>query len=168
VLSLARKSEERDVGLDAGMDEKLTKPLRIGELPELLETSANLRSSARPSPPADSDLPVCDEGQLNELAEVDEAENFVNEVLQIFIEQAEHLASRLPELANKPDLLSSEAHKLQGAAGCVGAVRAAYFCGIVDNAAKSSNSPIDPRAIADLKESLTVSVREYRKRLERK
>jgi HPt (histidine-containing phosphotransfer) domain-containing protein len=147
------------------MDEKLTQPLRIGELPEVLEATANLRSPARHLPPADSDLPVCDERQVRELAEVDDAENFVNEVLQIFIEQAVHLANRLPELANRPDLLASEAHKLQGAAGCVGAVRAAYFCGLVNNAAKSSNSPIDPRAIADLQESLTVSVQEYRKRL---
>jgi methyl-accepting chemotaxis protein/HPt (histidine-containing phosphotransfer) domain-containing protein len=142
---------------------------RIAELQEVLETTANLRSSARPSLPADSHLPVCDERQLNELAGAEDAEDFVNEVLQIFVEQAEHLASRLPELANSPDLLSSEAHKLRGAAGCVGAARVAYFCGIVDNAAKkSSNSPIDPRAIADLTESLNVSVQEYRKRLQRK
>ena len=141
-----------------------------------LETDGQAQSSepekafqADPLITVDSDLPVCDERQLNELAGVEDAEDFVNEVLQIFIEQAEHLASRLPELANSPDLLSSEAHKLQGAAGCVGAARVAYFCGIVDNAAKkSSNSPTDPGAISDLKESLTVSVREYRERLKRK
>jgi HPt (histidine-containing phosphotransfer) domain-containing protein len=108
-----------------------------------LTIEKRLRPSAPPLPPADSDLPVCDEGQLDELAGVDEAEDFVNEVLQLFIEQAENLASRLPELAERPDLLSSEAHKLQGAASCVGAVRAAYFCGLVDNAAKSSISPIN-------------------------
>jgi HPt (histidine-containing phosphotransfer) domain-containing protein len=138
---------------------KIMKNLTIGKW---------LRSSARRSPPPGSDLPVCDERQLDELAAVDEAEDFVNEVLRLFIEQAEHLANRLPELANQPDRLSAEAHKLQGAASCVGAVRAAYFCGIVEHAAKSSSSPIDSQAIADLKESLTVSVQEYRKRLKGK
>ena len=58
-------------------------------------------------------------------------EEVVTEVLQLFIEQAEQLASRLPELADNPDVLASEAHKLKGAAGYVGAMRAAYFCGIV-------------------------------------
>ena len=71
---------------------------------------------------------------------------FITDVLQLFIEQAEQLASRLPELADNPDVLASEAHKLKGAAGCVGAMRAAYFCGIVENASKSSDSQLDQRS----------------------
>ena len=111
---------------------------------------------------------MCDERQLNELLEVDEPDEFVTNVVQLFIEQAEQLSSRLPELADDPEVLASEAHKLKGAAAYVGAMRAAYFCGIVENAAKSSHSQLSQRAVANLKESLTVSIDDYRKRLMQK
>jgi HPt (histidine-containing phosphotransfer) domain-containing protein len=71
-------------------------------------------------------------------------------------------------LADDPEVLASEAHKLKGAAGYVGAMRAAYFCGIVENAPKSSHSQLDQKAVADLKESLGVSIDDYRKRLKQK
>jgi hypothetical protein len=38
----------------------------------------------------------------------------------------------------------------------------------VENAAKSSRSRVDQRTVADLKESLTVSVDDYRRRLKPK
>jgi HPt (histidine-containing phosphotransfer) domain-containing protein len=73
----------------------------------------------------------------------------------------------LPELANTPDVLASEAHKLRGAAGHAGAIRAAYFCGIVENAPNSSHPIIDQRAVTDLKESLSLTVNDYKRRLKR-
>ena len=161
-------SEERERCLEAGMDDKLSKPVRIDELKAVLEATSKIGSPDRPSLQSGSDLPVCDEHQLNELLEVDDSDEFVTKVLQFFIEQAEQLASRLPELADDPEVLASEAHKLKGAAAYVGATRAAYFCGIVENAAKSSHSILDQGAVADLKESLIVSVDDYRKRLKRR
>ena len=147
------------------MDDKLTKPVRIDELKAVLEATGKIGSPDRPSPTSGSDLPVCDERQLDELLRVDGGDGFVTKVLQLFIEQAEQLASRLPELADTPDVLASEAHKLRGAAGYAGAMRVAYFCGIVENAPESSHSQHDHRTVADLKESLTVSIDDYRKRL---
>jgi HPt (histidine-containing phosphotransfer) domain-containing protein len=111
---------------------------------------------------------VCDERRLKALSAAGETDKFVTNVLELFIEQAEQLASRLPELADDPEVLASEAHKLKAAAGYVGAMRAAYFCGTVENAATWSLSKLDQRAVADLKESLTVSVDDYRERLKRK
>jgi HPt (histidine-containing phosphotransfer) domain-containing protein len=105
---------------------------------------------------------------LNELSEIDEPGEFVTDVLQIFIEEAEQLARRLPELANDPEVLASEAHKLKAAAAYVGAMRVAYFCGTLENASKSSHAQPDQRAVADLKESLLVSIDAYRERLTRK
>ena len=160
--------EERERCLGAGMNDKLTKPVRINELREVLEGTSKIGSSDQSSPRAVSDLPLCDERQLNELLEFDEPGEFINVAVQLFIEQAEQLASRLPELADNPDVLAAEAHKLKGAAGCVGATRAAYFCGIVENNSKSLDSQLEQRAVADLKESLTVSVDDYRKRLRQK
>ena len=89
----------------------------------------------------------------------------MNKVLQLFIEQGEQLASRLPELADDPAVLASEAHKLKGAAAYVGAMRAAHLCGVVENATKLSHPILDQGVVADLKESLTISVADYRKRL---
>jgi HPt (histidine-containing phosphotransfer) domain-containing protein len=108
---------------------------------------------------------VCDERQLKELMGVHESDHLVTDVLQLFIVQAERLARRLAEFAGNPDVLASEAHKLKAAAGYVGAMRVAHFCSVVENAAKSSHSQVDQRAVADLKESLIVSVDNYRKRL---
>jgi signal transduction histidine kinase/HPt (histidine-containing phosphotransfer) domain-containing protein len=160
-------SEERERCLGAGMDDKLTKPLGIDELKAVLEATGKIVSPELRSPTSGSDLPVCDELQLNKLLEVGEVDEFVNTVLQLFIEQAEQLESRLPELGDEPEILAAEAHKLKSAAGYVGATRAAYFCGVVENAPKSSPSQLDKRSIADLKESLTASIHDFRKRLAR-
>jgi signal transduction histidine kinase/HPt (histidine-containing phosphotransfer) domain-containing protein len=161
-------SEERERCLEAGMDDKLSKPLRIEQLRSVLEATWLIGSPARPLSEPSPALPLCDERQLNELLEVDDSEEFLTTVFGFFIEQAEKLASRLPALADHPDILASEAHKLHSAAAYVGAMRAASNCGIVENAARSSPSVLDQRAVADLKESLTASVDAYRKRLEQK
>jgi signal transduction histidine kinase/HPt (histidine-containing phosphotransfer) domain-containing protein len=161
-------SEERESCLAAGMDDKLTKPVHIEELKKVLEATSRIVSPDRPSPRSDPVLPVCDEGQLNELLRIEGGDGFVTKVLQLFIEQAEELASRLPELADEPEVLASEAHKLKSAAGYVGAKRAAYFCGIVENTVKSPESELHQRTVADLKESLNISVNDYRKRVKRK
>jgi signal transduction histidine kinase/HPt (histidine-containing phosphotransfer) domain-containing protein len=158
-------SEERERCLGAGMDDKLTKPVRIQDLKEVLEATSKIGSPDRPAPTSGSDLPVCDERQLKELMGVHESDHLVTDVLQLFIVQAERLARRLAEFAGNPDVLASEAHKLKAAAGYVGAMRVAHFCSVVENAAKSSHSQVDQRAVADLKESLIVSVDNYRKRL---
>ena len=158
-------SEERERCLGAGMDDKLTKPVRMHELKEVLEAINKVGS---PSPKSGFDLPVCDEAQLKELMKVDEPDQFVTDVLQLFVVQAERLARRLPELSDNPQVLASEAHKLKAAAEYVGAMRVAHFCRAVENAAKSSHGQVDQRAVADLKETLTVSVADYRKRLKRK
>jgi signal transduction histidine kinase len=160
--------EERERCIGAGMDDKLTKPVRIDELKQMLEARSKTGSPDRPSATSGFDLPVCDERQLEELMKVDEPDQFVTDVLQLFIVQAERLARRLPELVDNPEVLASEAHKLHAAAGYVGAMRVAYHSGVVENAAKSAHSGVDRRAVADLKESLAVSVADYRKRLKPK
>jgi len=160
--------EERERCLEAGMDDKLSKPVRIDKLKSVLEASLEIGSPDRPSAESLSALPVCDERQLNELLEVDDSDEFLTTVLEFFIDQAEKLASRLPELADHPDILASEAHKLHGAAAYVGAARAASICGIVENAARSSPTILDQGDVADLKESLIASVDAYRKRLKQR
>jgi two-component system, sensor histidine kinase len=157
--------EERESCLKAGMDDKLTKPASIEDLKAVLQATSKIGSFHGKSSNSSSVLPVCDERQLNELLRVDGGDGFLAKVLQLFIEQAEQLASRLPELAEDPEVLASEAHKLKSAAGYVGAKRAAYFCGIVENAAKSPQPQLDQTTIAGLKESLNISVDDYRRRV---
>jgi signal transduction histidine kinase/HPt (histidine-containing phosphotransfer) domain-containing protein len=164
-LTASSLNEERERCLGAGMDDKLTKPVRLDELKAVLQATGKIKLPDRFSPTSGSDLPVCDERKLDELLRLDGGDGFVTKVLQNFIEEAEHLASRLPELADAPDVLALEAHKLRGAAGYVGAMRAAYFCGIVENAPHSSPSQLGQTAVAEFKESLTVSIDDYRKRL---
>jgi signal transduction histidine kinase/HPt (histidine-containing phosphotransfer) domain-containing protein len=167
-LTANAASDERKRCLEAGMDDKLSKPVRVGELKAVLEVTSNIGSPDRSAPKPGSDLPVCDEDLLHELSAVDDSDEFVNEVIQLFIGQAEQLASRLPELVDDPVALASEAHRLKGAAASVGAVRAAHVCDIVESAAKLSDPILDRGAVADLIESLNLSVNCYRKRLEQK
>jgi HPt (histidine-containing phosphotransfer) domain-containing protein len=149
------------------MDDKLSKPVRLGELKEVLEMATKTGSPDRSSPKSGSHLPVCDEDLLNELSAMDDSEEFLAEIIRLFIGQAEQLASRLPQLADDPEVLASEAHRLKGAAASVGAVLAAHVCDIVENAARLSEPIVDQKAVAELKESLTVSADDYRKRLKR-
>jgi CheY-like chemotaxis protein len=157
-------NEERDRCLRAGMDDKLTKPVRMDELKQVLETTSKIRSPDRTSSRSGSDLAVCDERQLKELLEVNEPDKFGTNLLRLFIVQAEQLAKRLPELADNPEALAAEAHKLKSAAGYVGAQRLAHCCDIVEKAV-NSHTPLDQSAVPDLKASLTVSIDDYRKRL---
>src|SRR5258708_34968229 len=102
------------------MDDKLTKPVRMHELKEVLEAISKVGS---PSPTSGFDLPVCDERQLKELMKVDEPDQFVTDVLQLFVVQAERLARRFPVLLDNPQGLASEAHNVNGAAVYGGAMR---------------------------------------------
>ena len=122
------------------MDDKLSKPVRIGELKAVARGNQQNRIRLIDLRPNRGLIyPCATSVNGTSFWQVDDSEEFVTQVLQLFIEQAEQLASRLPELADDPEVLASEAHKLKGAAAYVGAVRAAYFCGIVENAAKLSH-----------------------------
>jgi signal transduction histidine kinase/HPt (histidine-containing phosphotransfer) domain-containing protein len=160
-------STERERCLEAGMDDKLSKPVRLDELRAALGVTSKAGSADQSSPNSGPDLPVCDESLLNELSAVEDDDEFLTDILKLFVGQSELLASRLPELADDPEALGSEVHRMKGAAACVGAVRVAYYCDIVESAAKLSPPILDQRAVADLKESLTVSADDYRQRLER-
>ncbi len=166
-LTANAASEEGARCLPAGMDDKLSKPVRVDELKAVLEVTSNIGSPGRSASKSGADLPLCDEDLLNELSAMDVSEEFVTEIIQLFIGQAEQLASRLPGLVDDPVALTSEAHRLRGAAASVGAVRAAHVCDIVENAARLPHPMLDQRAVTDLIESLTVSADEYRKRLKR-
>jgi CheY-like chemotaxis protein len=137
--------EERESCLKAGMDDKLTKPASIEDLKAVLQATSKIGSFHGESSNPSSVLPVCDERQLNELLRVDGGDGFLAK--------------------EDPEVLASEAHKLKSAAGYVGAKRAAYFCGIVENAAKSPQPQLDQTTIAGLKESLNISVDDYRRRV---
>ena len=158
-------SEERERCLEAGMDDKLTKPVRIGELKSMLEATSRIGTIDGLNPTEDPTLPVCDERQFNELLEVQGSDGLVAGVLQLFIDQAEEFANLLPELENDPIALGLEAHKMKSAAGYVGATQAAYYCGIAENAARLSQPELRQAVVADLKKSLNISIVEYRKRL---
>src|SRR4029077_923113 len=66
-------SEERERCLEAGMDDKLSKPVRIEKLKSVLEATREIGSSGRTSSKPSPALPLCDERQLNELLEVDDS-----------------------------------------------------------------------------------------------
>jgi CheY-like chemotaxis protein len=105
-------SEERQRCLEAGMDDKLSKPVRINELKAVLQATDKRGSADRPFT-SGSNLPVCDEGQWKEFLEVDDSGEFVTEVLELFVAQAGQLANRLPNLPLPLLLISAKSWKMR-------------------------------------------------------
>jgi len=118
--------EDRDICLAAGMDDYISKPIRVSELVEALEKSrpvAQEESAAAVSPPESGPSPL-DPAALERLREMGEGdEGFVASLVETFLD---HAPKMLAELRRSMDCGDAEsfyraAHTLKSNAATMGA-----------------------------------------------
>ncbi|MBX3744407.1 MAG: PAS domain S-box protein [Verrucomicrobiae bacterium] len=128
---------DRERGLQAGMDDYLTKPLLVPELIRILQNVARRQApsrhsptpSATPPPLTEPDLPVLDPEPLRSLASPDDpraADDFIRQFLLDAPAILDRLESALAEASHSR--LRTEAHRLKGSSGYMGAQRLVEAC----------------------------------------
>jgi len=133
---------DREKCLEAGMDDFISKPVRIEELEGALERSTPVAPSSTPAPAAESParLETVNGKALDRLREL-RAPNHPDplaEIIDLFIEQTPDLLRSLNEASAQQDAvgLRKAAHTLKGSCGNLGADRMAALCRDLEVAAK--------------------------------
>jgi signal transduction histidine kinase/HPt (histidine-containing phosphotransfer) domain-containing protein len=136
---------DREKCLQAGMDDYITKPVRIGELQTILERWGPSRSkksdtaflSRHSVPPVES---VLDESILSELREMSDAdENIVRELVDLFIESAPPAIAQINRFINDPAKLAFHAHALKSMSLNLGAKRMVALTQKLEELGRSGN-----------------------------
>ena len=125
VIALTANTQDRAACYESGMDDFITKPLRLTELKAALERAANAQSLSNPHEP-DSFLDPTHFNALK-LYAADSSPDAAAEIVTLFISQtAAHLAE-LEQHIHTKDLpaISAIAHKIKGSSANLGAKRLA-------------------------------------------
>jgi CheY-like chemotaxis protein/HPt (histidine-containing phosphotransfer) domain-containing protein len=153
---------------ERGMDDYLTKPLRMVELREKLEkwlpqsrffTAASAHpENVRPDPDSVPTFPVWNPDTLTEL--VGDNPGMHRRLLERFLANA---ATQVAEItaaaaAQQPDALAGVAHTLKSAARSVGALRLGALCQSLETAGRAGDAPQCAALTAGLDEVLAASV----------
>jgi PAS domain S-box-containing protein len=129
---------DRERYLAAGMDDYISKPVRIEELVTVLRRCQPLADGTREAQPAGGDQPSTSNGHpsaidtavLKELQEAVGGEKLMNDLLAIFLENASKLVSELEQAIAQGDAekLMRAAHSLRGSSATLGASSLATLC----------------------------------------
>ena len=128
--------------VEAGMDEYLTKPIRLATLQTAL--ARWLPQQARPAPaeagPGPDDQPLVDATVLAALVGADR--EMIREILGDYAESLRSLAPQLLQAfaRNDCDSIDAIAHRLKSSSRAVGAVRLGQLCTALEQAIKDSDS----------------------------
>jgi signal transduction histidine kinase/DNA-binding response OmpR family regulator len=135
---------EREKVLAAGMNDYLTKPVRLGALLEALERWSQPEAPAMP-------VVVSDERPANDAAPLDMAaveelrrlsaldSDFLKETIERYIEDAEHTLAEMHGVGADVGELRKLAHRLKGGSVTVGATTLVAMCKEVEHLATVSN-----------------------------
>jgi CheY-like chemotaxis protein/HPt (histidine-containing phosphotransfer) domain-containing protein len=132
---------DRERCLEAGMDDYVAKPVHAAELLRVIQKFA--LATAAPvaaAPPTDNhEVPVFD--RHSALDRVSDEEELLNEVIQLFLDDAPNRMSEIRASLEEgdPKRLEISAHSLKGAAGYVGAERMARQAHKLEELGRSVN-----------------------------
>lgn len=134
----------KNEGLEAGMNEYLTKPVKLEGLTVALTNAYQQGNQTTPSQPK-LDLektPLIDEKEFQELSAAigDDAEGML-ELIDTFLEDAEALVSAIAQANQEEDIqqLQHQAHTLKGTSGNLGLTALYEVCQDIDHLAKQEN-----------------------------
>ena len=132
---------DRDVCFEAGMDDYISKPIRFGEIQNVLERCESLQQGEDVEQGQTSDSgdaqPALDPETLDSLGN-ELGQEILVELSQLFLEEAEKIVADIHKADEKSDAegLRAAAHSLKGASLNMGAKPLADICKIIEQRAR--------------------------------
>lgn len=131
--------EDRQICLDAGMDDYISKPIRVEELVQALNQCQPITQQSDPT------LGILDRRALRTILEMveEESEQLLVEVIQSYLDEAPQLLQAIKtaiETGNQKALLYS-AHTLKSTSATLGAIKLARICQLLETSAEQAEMP---------------------------
>ena len=129
---------DREMCLAAGMDDYLTKPIRVGELVAALSRSQPLRAARSHGAPTPMSEPIIDRATLDELAASTDAA-FVRQLAETYLDDSPHLLADMRQALQTGNaaLLARSAHSLKSNSASLGALGLSALAKELELAAKA-------------------------------
>jgi CheY-like chemotaxis protein/HPt (histidine-containing phosphotransfer) domain-containing protein len=144
---------DRELCLQAGMDDYLSKPIQVSELRAVLERWGT--AAQRTSPPfaATKVLPILDRTVLDELRAV--GPGVEQELVSLFLSESQTLVQRIMTALHAQDAAAvrQAAHALKGSSASLGAKRLAAVCADLEHQGRKGQLPpvaeVEPKLLQE-------------------
>jgi HPt (histidine-containing phosphotransfer) domain-containing protein len=145
---------DRERCFEAGMNDYLTKPLRLAELEGVLQRALLQISPAATAAPIDPAAEVLDRSILDGLRELREPDqpDPLAELIELFLRDARPRLDRMSAAARAGDWpgLGASAHSLKGSANNLGARRLSGLCATLEKQGKANDSAQASATLAEV------------------
>ncbi|AFZ43253.1 multi-sensor hybrid histidine kinase [Halothece sp. PCC 7418] len=136
--------EAKQAGLEAGMNEYLTKPVKLDQLSRVLQqVCQNQNAVASDASESDVNLPLIDEQIFCNLEEIMDDHEEMLELIDSFLEDSEALMSAIAQAYQNHNIqqLQQQAHALKGSSANLGLSALSEVCREIDRHGKAQQLP---------------------------